>query len=170
MPFKISTKFFIKFFFGFSAVFFLIFSGCVRQETPKKVSLLKRAVEISVDVNDIEKNTLKFGFDLRLDPKEDVRIYSPFLEYLQNAAGKRFSIKFTEKYEDTVDNLGKGITHFAAIGPLNYIAGREKYGNGIRYLASGVNKEGDPRYQAVLQRLQAQVRLIMLLGILLRRQ
>lgn len=150
MPFKISKRLFIGFFFCFSILFFLIFSGCVRQETPKKVSLLKRAVESSSDVNDIEKNTLKFGFDLRLDPKEDVRIYSPFLEYLQNATGKRFSIKFTEKYEDTVDNLGKGITHFAAIGPLSYAAGREKYGNAIKYLVSGVNNEGDPRYQAVI--------------------
>ncbi len=95
-----------------------------------------------------QRNTLLFGFDLRLGPKEEVLIYTPFLRYLERETGRRFRIMFTEKYEDTIDNLGKGITHFAAVGTLSYVIGKDKYG--IKYLVSGVNKEGDPRYQATI--------------------
>ncbi len=112
------------------------------------MSLNKRADEASVKIDDAQKNTLWFGFDLRLGPKEDVRIYTSFLKYLEKATGKHFRIKFTEKYEDTVKNLGKGVTHFAAVGTLNYVIGEDKYG--IKYLVSGVNKEGEPKYRAML--------------------
>jgi len=77
-----------------------------------------------------------------------VRIYTPFLKYLEKTTGKHFRIKFTAKYEDTVENLGKGITQFDAVGTLSYVIGREKYG--IKYLVSGVNNEGDPKYRAMI--------------------
>ncbi len=131
----------------FSCLVLLSF-GCTRQETPKKVSLYKRAGQVTQANEYLQPNTLWFGFDLRLGPKEEVRIYTPFLKYLERATGKRFRIKFTEQYEDTVDNLGKGVTHFAALGTLNYVIGAKKYG--IKYLASGVNKDGDPRYYSMI--------------------
>jgi phosphonate transport system substrate-binding protein len=93
-------------------------------------------------------NTLWFGFDFRLGPKEEVSIYNPFLKYLERATGRRFRIKFTQKYEDTVDNLGRGLTDFAAIDPMSYVRGAKEYG--IRYLVSGVNREGDPTYHSVI--------------------
>lgn len=123
-------------------------SGCTKKETPKKVSLYKRAGNVSRVTVHPQPNTLWFGFDLRLGPKEEVRIYMPFLQYLEKTTGKRFRIKFTEKYADTVESLGKGITHFAALGTLSYVIGEEKYG--IRYLVSGVNREGDPRYHSII--------------------
>jgi len=122
--------------------------GCVKKETPKKVSLFKRTSTVSKEPELPQPNTLWFGFDLRLGPKEEVQIYTPFLRYLEKSTGKRFRIKFTEKYEDTVENLGKGITHFAAVGTLSYVIGDGTYG--IKYLVSGVNKEGDPRYHSVI--------------------
>ncbi len=128
----------------------LISWGCTQKETPKKVSLYNRTVENAMGRARNEEDTLRFGFDLRLGPKEDVRIYGPLLEYLEKATGKDLSIKFTEKYEDTVENLGKGITHFAAVGSLSYVVGKEKYGDRIKYLVSGVNDEGEPRYEAVI--------------------
>ena len=144
----------IKTLFRFSMVFpfffFLIFSGCSQKENPKKVSLYKRTYETHRGIDNTQKDILQFGFDLRLDPKEDVRIYTPLLKYLEKTTGKRFRIKFNEKYEDTIENLSNGVTHFAAIGPLSYVIGREKYGYGIKYLVSGVNKEGDPKYRAVI--------------------
>lgn len=148
IPAVINTKTFIRSFVVFLSFFFLIFWGCTQKETPKKVSLNKRTPDISRETEHIEKDTLRFGFDLRLGPKEDVRIYNPFLKYLGKNTGKRFRIKFTEKYEDTVENLGNGVTHFAAIGPLSYVIGREKYG--IKCLVSGLNKEGKPNYQAMI--------------------
>jgi len=86
--------------------------------------------------------------DLRIGPKEDVRSYIPLLKYLESATGRRFRIKFSEKYENTVDDLGKGVTHFAAVGALSYIIGEAEYG--IKYLVNGVNKEGDTIYHSII--------------------
>ena len=132
----------------FLAFFLLTVSGCTKKETPKKVSLYKRSGDVSKKKEGPSPNTVWFGFDLRLGPKEEVQIYTPFLKYLEDATGKRFRIKFTEKYEDTVKNLGSGATHFAALGTLSYVIGADKYG--IRHLVSGVNKEGDPRYHSII--------------------
>lgn len=130
-------------------LFILIFiSGCTKGETPKKVSLYNRSGEASKDLDHSSGNILWFGFDSRLGPKEEVLIYTPFLTYLEEATGKRFRIKFTERDEDTVKNLGTGLTHFAALGTLNYVVGQNKYG--IKYLASGVNRDGDPKYQSAI--------------------
>ena len=57
-------------------------------------------------------------------------------------------VRFSERYEDTVDNLGNGITQFAAIGPLSFVIGRER--NGIKCLVSGLNGEKKPEYHAVI--------------------
>jgi phosphonate transport system substrate-binding protein len=130
------------------SLFFLSFSGCVKDEKPKKVSLYKKSSKASRHAEDSLVNTLWFGFDLRLGPKEEIEIYTPFLRYLEKTTGERFHIKFTEKYEDTLKNLGLGETDFAAIGSLSYVIGRNEYG--IRYLVSGVNREGDPRYHAAI--------------------
>lgn len=134
-----------------SVIFFLfsIVTGCVQKETPKKVSLLKREGPFAKTENAVNE-TLQFGFDLRLDPKDDVRVYTPFLKYLEKTTGKRLGIKFTEKYDDTLENLGRGVTHFAAIGSLSYVIGREKYGYAIKYLVSGVNKDGTAKHRSVI--------------------
>ena len=132
----------------FLLFFVLISSSCVKNETPKEVSLYKRVGDTKAVADHIHPNTLMFGFDLRLGPKEEVRIYTPFLKYLENATGKRFRIKFTEKYEDTIKNLGRGKTHFAAVGVLSYLIAEQKYG--IKYLVSGINKEGDPQYHTAI--------------------
>lgn len=128
--------------------FLLIYSGCSRQETPKKVLLGERSAGSELKTETPSEDTLWFGFDLRLDPKEEIRIYAPFLKYLQEKTGYKFRIKFTENYEDTVENLGKGVTQFASIGTLSYVIGQEKFG--IKYLVSGVNHEGDPMYYAAI--------------------
>lgn len=126
----------------------LICSGCTQRETPKKVSLNKKVPEPARKIREAEGNTLYFGFDLRLGPKEDVKIYSSFLRYLEDATGYRFRIKFNESYKDTIDNLKNGITHFAAIGPLSFIIGKE--GDGIKCLVSGLNEKREPKYHAVI--------------------
>lgn len=126
----------------------LLLPGCTKKETPKKVSLYSRTGDISKGTEDSRQNTLWFSFDLRLGPKEEVIIYTPFLKYLEETTGRHFRIKFTERDEDTVKNLGKGITHFAVLGTLNYVIGQNKYG--IKYLVSGVNRDGDPKYQSAI--------------------
>jgi len=126
----------------------ILISGCTKEETPKKVSLYDLTSVVSKDTDLSGQDILWFGFDPRLGPKEEVLIYTPFLTYLEQATGKRFRIKFTERDEDTVNNLGKGITHFASLGTLNYVIGKNKYG--IKYLVSGVNRDGDPKYQSAV--------------------
>lgn len=132
------------------ATLLLIFSvfSCEDREAPKKVSLDKRSPAANNQERQSDVGSLKFGFDLRLGPKEDVRIYLPFLKYLEQNSGNRFSIRFTEKYEDTVENLGNGITHFAALGPVNCVLAKEKYGAGC--LVMGLNSEGKAEYRAVI--------------------
>lgn len=122
--------------------------GCNDKEVPKKVSLNKRSPVSEEYIKQTEVGSLKFGFDLRLGPKEDVQIYLPFLRYLEQNTWNRFSLRFTEKYEDTVENLGKGITHFAALGPVNCIIANKKYGAGC--LVMGLNLDGKPEYRAVI--------------------
>ncbi|MGB9698591.1 MAG: phosphate/phosphite/phosphonate ABC transporter substrate-binding protein [Thermodesulfobacteriota bacterium] len=127
---------------------FLIIS-CGDEEVGKKVSLYKRTIEIPKNsLKQPDADTLKFGFDLRLGPREDVRIYLPFLRYLEQYSGYKFSLRFTEKYEDTVENLGRGITHFAALGPVNCVLAKEKYG--ANCLVMGLNAKGKPEYRAVI--------------------
>jgi len=132
----------------FPLFIFLLFSGCTKGETPKKVSLYDRTGEVSKGTEHAQQNTLWFSFDLRYGPKEEVMIYAPFLKYLEESTGRHFRIKFTERDEDTVKNLGKGVTHFAVLGTLNYVIGQNKYG--IKYLVSGVNRDGDPKYQSAI--------------------
>jgi phosphonate transport system substrate-binding protein len=127
---------------------FIIITGCVEQEVPKKINLSERVAEPSAHTVGTLDDPLLFGFDLRLDPKEEVKIYTPFLKYIEESTGQRFRIKFTDKYKNTVENLGKGLTQLASVGTLSYVIGREEYG--IKYLVSGVNHEGDPRYHAAI--------------------
>ncbi len=126
----------------------LLIYGCGDTEIPKKVSLNKRSPVSEDYIRHTEVGSLKFGFDLRLGPKDDVRIYLPFLRYLEQNTGNRFSIRFTEKYEDTVENLGKGIIHFAALGPVNCVIAKKRYDTGC--LVMGLNNDGKPEYRAVI--------------------
>lgn len=127
---------------------FLIFPGCTEKEKPKKVSLNKKVPQTIAKTREAKEDTLYFGFDLRLGPKEDVKIYSSFLGYLEDTTGYRFRIRFSEKYEDTVDNLRNGATQFAAIGPLSFVIGRET--DNIKCLVSGLNEEKKPEYHAAI--------------------
>ena len=125
-----------------------LLAGCGETETSKKVSINNRSPAIKEYAKPDESETLKFGFDLRLGPKQDVEIYIPFLRYISQSTGKTFSLRFTEKYEDTVDNLGKGITHFAALGPVNAVLAKARYGVGC--LAMGLDPDKKPEYRSVI--------------------
>ena len=122
--------------------------GCENREVSKKVSLEERSPEIERHVESGDEDTFKFGFDLRLGPKEDVRIYLPFLKYLEKRTGIKFSIEFTQKYDDTINNLGTGITHFAALGPVSAVIAKERYDTGC--LAIGLNQDGKAEYRGII--------------------
>jgi len=126
----------------------LAISGCERVEEPKKVSLENRSPQPEKIIRPSNGDSLKFGFDLRLGPKEDVRIYLPFLRYLENATGKKFCLQFTERYKDTITNLGIGITQFAALGPVSCVLAKEHYS--VDCLVMGRNTDGKAEYRSYI--------------------
>jgi len=142
------TSLFLRHFAVLSVLLPLLLTGCVKNEEAKKVSLSKKTAEPPAEIEYPSPETLWFGFDLRLGPKEDVRIYIPLLKYLENETGRRFRIKFSERYEDTIEDLGRGATQFAVLGTLSFLLGEEKYG--IKYLASGVDRNGSTTYHSVI--------------------
>lgn len=126
----------------------LLFSGCEMAEPPKKVSLENRSTNSAHYIPGSNADCLKFGFDLRLGPKEDVRIYLPFLRYIERAVGKKFCLQFTEKYEDTIKDLGSGITQFAALGPVSCVLAKKRYN--VDCLVMGLNAGGKAEYSAFI--------------------
>ncbi len=120
---------------------FLMLPGCTKKEEAKKVNLTKKNLDKVEETEYPPQDTVWFGLGLRPGAKEeDEKVYIPLLKYLEGATGRRFRIKFSNTHKDTIEDLGRGVTHFAAIGTLNYIIGESRYG--IRYLVRGVNKKG----------------------------
>lgn len=125
-------------------------SGCEQSEQAKKVRLAPQAPPLQQPPAAAPQTqpALVFGFDLRLGPKEDVRIYAPFLKYLEEKTGRKFSIRFTKGYGETVDALGRSEIQFAALGPVNCVRAREKYGAGC--LVMGLNAEKRAEYRSII--------------------
>jgi len=136
-------------------VFFVILMvpilvSCSQEEPVKTIRLDKRgtANEITITPTPSDPDILRFGFDLRLSPREDVAIYLPFLRYLERQTGLKFNLDFTANYQKTIENLGKGITSFAALGPVNCVRAKNLYG--VDCLVTGLNTESSSQYKAVI--------------------
>ena len=89
-----------------------------------------------------------FGFDLRASPQEDARQYLPLLDYLEQATGYRFELRFTPKNRQVADELGAGRIHFAAIGATSYVRAREQYG--AIALVRGLNYNNKAEYRSMI--------------------
>lgn len=133
-----------------TAVPVLFCFGCEQSEQAKKVRLAPQTPQVhqTLALATQAQPALVFGFDLRLGPKEDVRIYAPFLKYLEEETGRRFAIRFTKGYGETVDALGRQEIQFAALGPVNCVRAREKYGAGC--LVMGLNAEKRAEYRSII--------------------
>lgn len=126
----------------------LIFtSGCGNNQKEIKIDLSKTETGI-IQFPQEDTDVVYFGCDLRLSPKEDVRIYIPFLQYLSEETGRTFKIHFTSEYDTTQDNLGEGITQFAALGALSYLKAHNEYG--AVCLVRGLNVECRDKYRAAI--------------------
>jgi phosphonate transport system substrate-binding protein len=124
-------------------------TACDNAKIANHVRLDKKRAAVGVDTDtDGPDKTLKFGFDLRLSPKEDVKLYIPFLEYLSRTTGRRFTIVFTSSYEETVRYLGTGITQFASLGPVNCLRAKQLYQTVC--LVIGKNMHQKPEYRAAI--------------------
>ncbi len=89
-----------------------------------------------------------FGFDRRLEPREDIRIYTALLEYLEYKTGYRFRLHITPKTGSLVSEILNAEVDFAAVGVLTYLQVREN--SDAQMLVSGINREGESTYQAFI--------------------
>lgn len=127
----------------------LLLAACDDVKIAKQVRLnQKRVTGFETEKTAEHKKTIKFGFDLRLSPKEDVKLYLPFLDYLSRTTGRQFSILFSSSYEDTVRYLGTGATQFASLGPVNCLRAKILYKT--QCLVMGKNIHERPEYQAAI--------------------
>jgi len=121
--------------------------GCVPTQR-KQIDLKKKADGETSVRRESDEEILKFGFDPRLDPVEEAKIYAPLLQYLEKETGYEFEIRFTKKSEHIVDNLGEGVVDFAAIGAVNSIIAHDKYDSTC--LVRGLNAQGKAEYQSAI--------------------
>ena len=107
--------------------FFAVFS-CGQGEEGHKVDLDKKAPDVSKLVKTIEMGkSLKFCFDLRLDPWEEIKNYGSFLDYLEKETGLDFTLHFSRDYRETIENIGTGKAQFAIIGGLSFLKAEHDY-------------------------------------------
>lgn len=88
------------------------------------------------------------GFDRRLEPKEDVRMYAPLLDYLGRATGLTFHLHVTPRDGNVADEIGAAKVDFAIVGTLSYLQAHERWG--ARALVKGLNSDGEPTYRAAI--------------------
>ncbi|WP_245671896.1 PhnD/SsuA/transferrin family substrate-binding protein [Desulfuribacillus stibiiarsenatis] len=97
-----------------------------------------------------EEEVYILGFDRRLEIKEDVRMYTNLLGYLQAKTGYKFRIHVTPKDQSVIEEIGSGVVDFAVTGMGSYIQVKHKYGATI--LAHGKTTVDDTvgEYRAVI--------------------
>ena len=88
------------------------------------------------------------GFDRRLEPQEDVKIYAPLLIYLERETGYHFDLHITPRNSTLAEEISKGTVDFAIAGVLSYLQAHEQ--SGARVLVRGVNRRGQSVYRAAI--------------------
>ncbi len=105
-------------------------------------------VELNKLIESTNESLFLFGFDLRSSPQEDARQYVPFLDYLEKTTDLSFELRFTPSDNNIIDDLGRGIVKFAAIGAGSYIQARRKYD--VIPLVRGINEFNKAEYRSVI--------------------
>ena len=135
--------------------------ACVPLESTVSISINENLIQGEVhwpEPTDKQK-VYVFGFDRRLEPKEDVRIYASLLEYLESETGYDFALYVTPKDESLVREIGDGQVDFAVVGTLTYLQAHELYG--ARMLVRGVNEGYENVYQAaIVTRLDSDIKVL----------
>lgn len=131
------------------AILLIVSTGCSKQgEKPVDVDLSNRSYaevrSLAVESQDV----IHFGFDRRLETKEDVRMYVPLLKFLEQETGYQFKVHVAPANSSIVEELGQGKIEMAAIGTLGYLQAREKYG--VLITVRGLNVEDKDKYKAAI--------------------
>ena len=103
-------------------LFFVIALSCGKEEEGRKVDLDKRTSDVSqlVKTTDMKKS-LTFCFDARLNPREEIKIYGSFLDYLEKETGLDFTLLFSDSYQETIEDIGTGKAQLAFMGGLSFL-------------------------------------------------
>ncbi len=89
-----------------------------------------------------------FGFDRRLEPKEDIRMNASLLRYLEAQTGLRFRLHLTPRGHSVADEICAGRVHFGIVGTVSYLQAYHRCG--ARIIVRGRNMEGHDTYRAAI--------------------
>lgn len=90
----------------------------------------------------------QFGFDRRLEPKEDVRQIASLANWLQQETGLRFGAHYSPSGSSAVDDLCAGRIDFAAVGTVSYLQAHNLCN--VHILVRGLNAQGEDVYRAAI--------------------
>lgn len=131
-------------------LFMVLLTSCGQAESTLNVSLEENLIQGEVHWPEIssKQDAYVFGFDRRLEPKEDVKIYASLLKYLEQSTGYEFILEVTPKDGSLVDEIGDGEVDFAVVGTLTYLQAHELYKASM--LVRGINSQGENVYRAAI--------------------
>ncbi len=89
-----------------------------------------------------------WGFDRRLEPKEDIRMNASLLRWLERQTGLRFHLRITPRGQSVADEICLGRVHFGIVGTVTYLQAYHRCG--ARILVRGRNREGQDTYRAAI--------------------
>ena len=139
----------IKNFFVFGCIFLLVACSENKQEVVVDVQdIVTINKDQTLKQSTSEENKYYFGFDLRSSPQEDAKQYLPFLNYLKDATGYTFELKFTAKDNEITGDLANGLIDFAAIGAGSYISASTHHN--LNSLVRGKNNKGKAEYRSFI--------------------
>ncbi len=131
------------------ALLLLIIAGCAHFGREQTIHLYTEDSPATVVAKmDQMAPVLTFSFDRRMDPAEDVKMYAPFLRYLEQTTGYHFKMLPMTPSDNIVNALGQGKVDIAAIGTLSYLQAHQKYG--VRVIAAGLSEQGKAEYKALI--------------------
>jgi phosphonate transport system substrate-binding protein len=142
-------------------LFLAFLTACAPRESTTTISINGNPIqgEVHWPVPTDKQNVYVFGFDRRLEPKEDVRIYASLLEQLERETGYDFALHVTPKDGNLVREIGDGLVDFAVVGTLTYLQAHELYG--ARMLVRGVNEENESVYRAaIVTRIDSEIKVL----------
>lgn len=125
----------------------LIASGC-QVTAPVKIDLNKTvSAEELQNMVITNRDYYYVGFDWRLEPSQDVKMYVPLLNYLERQTGYKFRLRVFPQDVDIAREMGAGQVQFSIIGPLSLLRA-EKYG--VKALTIGITENGTSSYRAMI--------------------
>ncbi len=108
-------------------------------------SLANSAYELQKELNDIR--LYLFG----IVPLEAALVmkkkFEPLIKYLSKSLGLKFGSLVASSYEDSIEDVGKGIAMIGYMTPSTYLSAHKKYG--VKPLVFAV-KNGSPTYKSVI--------------------